>query len=109
MGKIHVHVVIKIPKAHDHSGENGIMADAHNRQLEKLIQTIFDTHTDGAIDCDACEAQVCRLAELVAAGADLCELTAAVEAHMACCADCKEEWDALLAIVRAEQAGLLNS
>ncbi len=84
------------------------MADEQNRHVEKLIKTIFDTHADGVIDCASCDEHLCRLAELVSSGADLCALIPEVEAHLNCCRDCKEEWDALLAIMRAEQAGLLK-
>ncbi|MFN8531416.1 MAG: hypothetical protein U0670_22660 [Anaerolineae bacterium] len=84
------------------------MAELQKRQLEKLIQTIFDTHVDGIIDCESCEGHLCHLADLVASGAELCELIPAVEAHLKCCPDCKEEWDALLAIVRAEKSGSLG-
>ncbi len=85
------------------------MTESASSQLHKFINTIFDTHTDGIIDCESCEEHLCRLAELVSKGADLCELIPAVEAHLACCADCREEWDALLCIMQAEQRGDLNA
>ncbi len=84
------------------------MAQAANDQLQHLVKIIFETHADDVIDCESCNEQLCHLAELVAHGADLCELIPAVEAHLSCCADCKEEWDALLLIIRAEQAGTLK-
>jgi hypothetical protein len=84
------------------------MAQAATDQLKKLVQSIFDTHADDVIDCERCNEQLCHLVELVAGGADLCQLIPAVEAHLACCADCKEEWDALLCIIRAEQTGTLT-
>ncbi len=84
------------------------MTDEQNHHVEALIKTIFDTHADGVIDCESCDAHLCRLAELVSSGADICTLIPEVEAHLKCCRDCKEEWDALIAIMCAEQAGLLK-
>lgn len=49
------------------------------------------------------------LAELVAAGVDPRDLLPAVEEHIICCADCREEFEALLAIIRAENQGLITS
>jgi len=43
------------------------------------------------------------LAEQVAQGADMHVLWPAVENHLECCAECREEFEALLAIVRAEK------
>ena len=77
-------------------------------QIQKFVQSIFDTHADDVIDCESCNEQLCHLAELVSHGADLCELIPAVEAHLQCCVDCKEEWEALLSIMRAEQSGALK-
>ena len=82
------------------------MVDDHN--LQKLIDSIFDTHSDGDIDCEQCCQQFNCLVELVAAGTELRELLPAVEAHIRCCQDCREEYQALLAIIRAENQGLLT-
>jgi predicted anti-sigma-YlaC factor YlaD len=75
--------------------------------LRKLIEAIFAVHQDGGIDCDTCSAQFDCLVEKVAAGAALRELLPEVEAHLECCNDCREEYEALLAIIRAENGGQL--
>lgn len=80
---------------------------AANSQIQKLIKDIFDTHNDddAVMDCESCAGHLCNLAELVSAGADLCQLIPAVEAHLKCCPDCREEWNALVCIIRAEKDG----
>jgi hypothetical protein len=78
------------------------MGEYHLRQL---IEVIFQMHQDGGIDCETCSDQFACLVEKVAAGANLCDLLPEVEAHLSCCADCREEYDALLAIIRAENGG----
>ncbi|MCA0458171.1 MAG: hypothetical protein LCI00_29665 [Chloroflexi bacterium] len=61
------------------------------------------------MDCDSCNCQLECLAEKVAGGASLHDLLPAVEAHLRCCVDCREEWQALLCIVRAERDGSLSA
>jgi hypothetical protein len=75
------------------------------QHLRKLIETIFQVHQDGDIDCETCSAQFHCLVEKVAAGANLCDLLPEVEAHLSCCPDCREEYEALLAVIRAESGG----
>jgi hypothetical protein len=80
-----------------------------NDELKKLINCIFDVHQDGIIDCETCGQQLNHLAELVASGAELGSILPAVEAHLGCCVDCREEFEALLTIVRAENQGLTST
>jgi hypothetical protein len=79
-----------------------------DEHLHKLINSIFDTHSDGGIDCEQCCKQFNCLVELVAQGATLGELLPAVEEHISCCHDCREEYQALLSIILAENGGLLT-
>lgn len=80
-----------------------------DEQLRKLIDCIFDAHVDATIDCETCSLQFNCLADLVAEGADPRELLPAVEEHLMCCPDCREEYNALLTIIRAENQGLTTS
>lgn len=58
-----------------------------------------------AMDCnDYCET-LSRLAERVAAGEDLRSLLPALEEHMRHWSDCREEFEALVAVLKAEAAG----
>lgn len=77
--------------------------------LDNLLRFILNTHEEqhDCIDCETCNQQFDSLAEQVAQGADLHALLPAVEAHLACCADCREEFEALVAIIRAENSGQL--
>ncbi len=77
--------------------------------LQKLIEAIFQNHQDGGLDCERCSAQFDCLVEKVCAGAALRDLLPAVEAHLECCPDCREEYEALLAIIRAENSGHLTT
>ncbi len=85
------------------------MGETVDDQIQKLINCIFDTHSDGGIDCETCSKQFNCLVELVAAGTELNQLLPAVEQHLQCCPDCREEFQALLSILVAENKGLLTS
>ncbi len=74
-------------------------------ELQKLLDSIFNIHMGGSeIDCDGCDLQIAYLAERVANGATLHELLPAMEAHLHCCADCREAFEALVAVIRAQRA-----
>ncbi len=75
-------------------------------QLLALVEAIFATH-EYELDCDGCDAEMPYLAEMVNAGEDPVLLLPAVQEHLNRCQDCREEFEALLAIVRAESEGLL--
>jgi hypothetical protein len=45
---------------------------------------------------------------MAASGADLAVILPELVAHLEKCPDCNEEFEAILAILRAEQSGLLN-
>jgi hypothetical protein len=73
-------------------------------RVVQLVERILAMHED-EIDCESCGQQIDCLAELVAVGHDPKMLLPAVQAHLECCRDCREEFEALLCILRAEQAG----
>lgn len=61
-----------------------------------------------ALDCnDYCEI-LAELAEQVAKGANLQDLLPELEKHMQHWSDCREEFDALVAVLKAEQEGRLD-
>lgn len=75
-----------------------------DEQLRRLITAIFDQHVEPVIDCESCAQHFCRLADLVRAGAPVHELLPEVEQHLACCAECSEEFQALLTMIAAQNA-----
>ncbi len=75
-------------------------------ELYRLLYFMLNTHVED-MNCDRCNAQMSFLAEQVAQGADMHVLWPAVENHLECCAECREEFTALLAIVRAENSDQL--
>lgn len=84
------------------------MSAQQQEQLRKIIQSIVTAHQDEQMDCETCSQQLECLAERVAGGANLRDLLPAVEAHLECCQDCSEEFQALICILRAEQRGELK-
>ena len=81
----------------------------HDERIKRLITAIFTVHQETSIDCETCAQQFDCLVELVSRGANLRELLPAVEEHLDCCADCREEFDALMAIIHAENEGKLST
>jgi hypothetical protein len=79
------------------------------QRLRKLIEAIYLAHQDSEMDCERCAQELDCMVENVAAGAKLADLLPAVEAHLKCCADCREEFEALLVIIRAENRGELTT
>lgn len=77
---------------------------ADEPRITRLVQKILEMHS-AEMDCDTCNEQIDCLAELVAVGHDPNKLLPAVQAHLDCCNDCREEFNALLAILRGQQAG----
>jgi len=72
------------------------------KELEDLIHLISHTK-DVEIDCDQCLALVAEFAEQQLAGRSVSESLRAVEEHLALCAECRDEYEALQrALERAE-------
>lgn len=80
-----------------------------DERLQHLLENIFEVHQAGCIDCDTCCEQFECLVEMVMSGANLGELLPAVEDHLRCCQDCREEFEALVAIMRAEESGQISN
>jgi len=76
-------------------------------QLEKLFDFIANAPADDTLikmDCnDRCE-KLTQLAEQVANGADLNEIWPEMQKFMHYWGDCREEFEALVAVIRQEKA-----
>ncbi|HEX2618719.1 MAG TPA: hypothetical protein VHL11_01195 [Phototrophicaceae bacterium] len=84
--------------------------DDNNRDdlMKFVLKAPFDEFII-SMDCkDGCE-QIAHLAELVAAGADIKDVLPELEEHMGYWKDCREEFEALVAIIKAERQGELPS
>ncbi len=67
--------------------------------LKKMMGAIAHTLPD-EIGCDECFALLDQLAELVLEGKPAADLMPLVHAHLERCPDCKEEFEAFLAVLR---------
>ncbi len=72
------------------------------KSLETVLQWISHTHAE-EIDCGTCWEQVDQFAELVLAGKDASEALPLVRDHLVLCAECRDEYEALLAALLAMQ------
>lgn len=84
------------------------MADKHDGdQLGKMFDFIINAPADEeiiAMDCnDGCE-EIAQLAEQVANGVKLSEILPELQKFMNYWGDCREEFDALVAVIKAENA-----
>lgn len=81
------------------------MADNNQRDIAKLLNFVENAPANEeiiAMDCnDHCE-QLASLAEQVANGADLETVLPELKEHMKYWGDCREEFTALVAVLRAE-------
>jgi hypothetical protein len=82
--------------------------DNQGQHLHKLIAEMVVAHQDDPMCCADCECNLERLAEMVARGASLEDLMPAAAYHLRCCADCREEFQALVVILQAESSGELG-
>lgn len=84
------------------------MPDKHDGdQLGKMFDFIVNAPADEeiiAMDCnDGCE-QIAQLAEQVANGVKLSEILPELQKFMNYWGDCREEFEALVAVIKAENA-----
>ena len=76
-------------------------------QLEKLFDFIVNAPADENLikmDCNDCCEKITQLAEQVANGADLNEIWPEMQKFMRYWGDCREEFEALVAVIRQENA-----
>ena len=69
-----------------------------------LLKKMLALH-ESVIDCETCGEKLDCFAELVAAGNDPEKVLPAVQNHLECCRDCREVFEALIAILKAEKNG----
>lgn len=68
--------------------------------LKQMVRGIITTHPD-EIGCDECFEQLDRFVEIKLAGKNAAEAMPLVQDHLEHCDDCREEFEALLAALRA--------
>ena len=84
------------------------MSNPHDGdQLEQLFDFIVNAPADDALikmDCNDCCEKISRLAEQVANGADLSDILPEMQKFMRYWGDCREEFEALVAVLKQEKA-----
>jgi len=68
--------------------------------LKRMVRNILTARPD-EIGCDECFEQLDRFVEMTLAGKNAAEAMPLVQNHLERCADCREEFEALLAALRA--------
>lgn len=68
--------------------------------LKRMVRNIATTRPD-EIGCDECFEQLDRFVELELVGKNAAEALPLVQDHLDRCSDCREEFEALLAALRA--------
>jgi hypothetical protein len=90
----------------------GMAEDNRIKNLEFLLDFVMNAPEDQniiAMDCnDHCE-EMAQLAEQVADGAELKDVLPELEQHMKFWGDCREEFIALVSVLKAEVAGELDA
>ena len=70
------------------------------QQLKGLVRAVMTVRSD-EIGCDECFEELDRFVEMELAGKDAAEAMPLVQDHLERCRDCREEFEALLAALRA--------
>jgi hypothetical protein len=78
------------------------------RDLEKVVRAVSQTQEE-ELTCDECFEELDRFVEFELAGLDAAEAMPLVRDHLAKCDDCREEFEALLAALLAEEGSALVS
>ncbi|NDJ85648.1 MAG: hypothetical protein GYB66_07160 [Chloroflexi bacterium] len=84
------------------------MSDKYNRQIKALIDCLSATQEDEA-DCVEFDREMDCLAEWIASGAPASVIKPAIDVHLQQSPDCNEEFQALVAVLKAEQSGELDA
>lgn len=73
-------------------------------EMKALLDCLCKTK-DVEADCSEFDGRAECLAEMLASGVDATEIGPALEAHLQHSCDCREEFEALVSILKAEQCG----
>ncbi len=68
--------------------------------ITRMVRNVLSARPD-EIGCDECLEQLDRFVELTLAGKDAGEAMPLVQDHLERCADCREEYEALLTVLRS--------
>ena len=68
--------------------------------LKQMVRAIVTTRPD-EIGCDECFEQLDRFVEMTLAGKNAAEAMPLVQDHLERCRNCREEFEALLTVLRA--------
>jgi hypothetical protein len=83
-----------------------------NLDKQKLIDFICGQSLNEEVinmDCNECCEQLTCIAEQVAGGAKLFDIMPELEEHFRCWPDSREEFYALVAVIRAERDGIIEN
>lgn len=69
-------------------------------KVKELVRAVITSRPDD-IGCDECFEQLDRFVEMTLADRSAAEALPLVQDHLELCRDCREEFEALLAVVRA--------
>ena len=83
---------------------NARMTPLQPDQLAQMVRMVATTRPD-EIWCRECFEQLDRFADLHLAGKNAAEAMPLVQDHLDRCGDCREEFEALLAALKAEAEG----
>lgn len=67
--------------------------------LKGMVRMVLTTRAD-EIGCDECFEEIDRFVEMSLAGKDAAEAMPLVQDHLSRCRDCREEFEALLNVLR---------
>jgi hypothetical protein len=79
----------------------------NNERIRALLECLSNTASEEA-DCQEFDRQVDCLAELLAAGGPLDQISPEIQAHLKNSRDCREEFEALIFVLKAELEGKLS-
>lgn len=68
-------------------------------KLKKIVRSVLTAHPN-EIGCDECFEQLDRFVDMTLAGKNAAEAMPLVQDHLERCRDCREEFEALLAVLR---------